>query len=407
MYPQNATPEQKKNALLAIDSLYSALQQGADFAELAKQYSEDQRSAEKGGEMPWFSRNRMIPEFANPAFSLTKDGEISKPVDSGFGYHIIKRLELKPVPPLEEAKSDLMERLKRDKDRTNQSQDVFIAKLKKEYNFIANQQVINDVLKKSPSWLQKENPKIPSETEKKTILFTFGKTSITTRDWIDYLKKKADSALTPDSLKLFQYFKTFENESIIAYEDAHLEEKYPDFKSLMDEYHDGMLLFDISEKKIWQRASSDTTGLEKFYEINKNKYLGTERFKGMVVECYDPTIRDNVEKYLEMGIPANEIYDLLHLRPGSLMIREGTWAKNEDPVIDYYYWKGNRPEEWSDRTGFLSGKMIGPGPKLLNEVRGYHIADYQQYLEEQWIKELRNKYSVKTNKKLLKTLTNE
>jgi peptidyl-prolyl cis-trans isomerase SurA len=407
MYPQNATQEQKMKALHSIDSLYTLIQKGADFTELAKKYSEDQRSAEKGGEMPWFTRNKMIPEFANPSFALTKDGEISKPIDSGFGYHIIKRLGLKPVPSYEEVKTELTERLKQDRDRVMQSQDIFLAKLNKEYNFNVNQPAIDDVLKATRTWLSGENPQIPSAPEKEQVLFSFAQTSISTRNWIEYLKKIDISTLSPDSLKLMQRFKTFENESVIAWEDSHLEEKYPDFKSLMEEYHDGMLLFDISEKKIWQRASSDTTGLEKFYEINKQKYLWPERFKGIVVQCFDPGIRDNVEGYLEMGISIDEVNDMLHLRPGSITGRKGAWVKNEDPVVDFYYWNGPRPADWSTRTGFLSGKLVGPEPKLLNEVRGYHIADYQQYLEDQWIKELRKKYSVKSNKKLLKTLGNE
>jgi peptidyl-prolyl cis-trans isomerase SurA len=407
MYPQNATPEQKLKALHSIDSLFTLIQKGADFAELAKQYSDDQRSAEKGGEMPWFSRNKMMPEFANPSFALTKDGEISKPIDSGFGYHIIKRLGLKPVPPYEEVKAELTERLKHDKDRVMQSQDTFLAKLKKEYNFNADQPAIDDVLKATRSWLSKEKPQIPSLPEKEQVLFSFAQTSIKTGNWIEFLKKSDISTLSPDSVKILQHFTTFENESVINWEDSHLEEKHPDFRSLMDEYHDGMLLFDISEKKIWQRASSDTTGLEKFYETNKQKYLWPERFKGMVVQCFDPGIRDEVEGYLEMGIPVNEVSDMLHLRPGSITARTGAWAKNEDAVVDYYYWNGPRPADWSPRTGFLSGKLVPPEPKLLNEVRGYHIADYQQYLEDQWIKDLRKKYSVKINKKLLKKMSNE
>jgi len=250
----------------------------------------------------------------------------------------------------------------------------------------------------------KEKPEIPSCPEKDQVLFSFAKTSFTSRQWIDYLKEQEISVLPADRRKLDEFFKSFEDKKILEYEDAHLEEKYPDFKSLMEEYHDGMLLFDVSERKIWQKASSDTTGLEKFYEINKQKYLWPERFKGKIIQCYTPEIRDETEEYLEMDIPVNEIYDILRLRQGSINVTEGIWAKNENPIVDYYYWKGTRPPEWNNRTGFLSGRMVPPEPKLLNETRGYHIADYQQYLEDQWIKELRNKYRVKINNRLLKTL---
>jgi peptidyl-prolyl cis-trans isomerase SurA len=316
-------------------------------------------------------------------------------------------MEMKPVPSFEEAKADLMERLKRDKDRSSQSQDVFIGKLKNEYNFKSDQAAIDNLLMITHSWLRGNPPQIPSQPENNVSLFSFAQVNVTTRNWIDFLKKRDIPTLAADSFRLAEVFRTFENESILAYEDSRLEQKYPEFKSLMDEYHDGMLLFDISEKKIWQKASADTAGLEKFYEINRQKYLWPERFKGKIIQCFNPAVRDQAEEYFEMGYPVNEVYDILHLPPGSLSVREGSWAKNEDPVVDYYFWKGQRPDDWTDRTGFLSGKLVGPEPKLLNEVRGYHIADYQQYLEDQWIKELRSKYPVKINKKLLKTLANE
>jgi peptidyl-prolyl cis-trans isomerase SurA len=407
MYPQNATAEQKSQALRSADSLYVLIQNGADFATIAKKFSDDQRSAEKGGEMPWFNRSRMIPEFSNPAFALSNNGDVSKPIDSGFGYHIIKRLEMKPVPSYEEAKRELEQKLKNDKERNSQSQDIFISKLMSEYNFTPTQQAIDEILKISLTGLQKEKPEIPSAPVENKVLFSFGKVSFKSLNWIDYLKKKEISALPADSRKLNELFKSWENECILKYEDEHLEEKYPEFRSLMEEYHDGMLLFDISEKRIWQRASSDTTGLEKFYEINKQKYLWPERFKGKIVQCYNPEIRDETEKYLEMDYPVNEIYDILKLTPGSINATEGIWAKNDNTIVDYYIWKGPRPNDWNNRTGFVSGKMIPPEPKLLNEARGYHIADYQQYLEDQWILSLKEKYRVKVNKKLLKTLTNE
>ncbi len=404
-YQSNATPEQKNAARRVADSLYMLIQSGADFAMLARNNSDDQRSAEKGGEMPWFNRSRMIATFADPAFALQNDGEISKPIDSGFGFHIIKRLGLRQVPSFEEARRDIEERLKRDKDRNEQSQDRFVSKLKTVYPYTSDKVAIEKNLRNTLSALKKDTLEIPPVPNPDILLFTIGKASFTVSNWIDFLKKQEITSLPKDSLRLAHLFKSWENERILAYEDSRLEEKYPDFKSLMEEYHDGMLLFDISESKIWQKASADTTGLEKFYEINKQKYLWPERFKGMLVQCYNPSIRDEAEKYMEMDIPVNEIYDILKLSPGSISVTSGVWEKNENPVVDYYYWNGPLPKDWNNRTGFIQGKMAPPEPKLLDEVRGYHIADYQQYLEDQWIKELRKKYKIKINHKLLKTLT--
>ena len=138
MFPQNVTPEIKSNLKAQIDSIYAELKNGADFAELARTKSDDKRSAQQGGEMPWFSSGRMIPEFANPAFALKNTGDISEPIETAFGYHIIKKLNTKPVPGFEESKAMLEDRIKQDPERSITSKQVFVDKLKQEYNYSEN-----------------------------------------------------------------------------------------------------------------------------------------------------------------------------------------------------------------------------------------------------------------------------
>jgi len=405
LYPQNATPEQKKKTLQSADSIYEQLLNGLEFAQLASQLSEDRQSAEKGGELPWFSRSRMIPSFADPAFSLQNDGDISKPIDSGIGYHIIKRLGAKPVPDFKEIKRELETKIKSDAERNTQSRKTFVSKLKQVYNFESSQQAINEIMGKSSKWLRDSTSLLPQND--KTVLFSFSGNTYTADDWIKYLQAQKQSILPDDPKSLGEKFYSWENEMLLNYEDKILEEKHPDFKSLMQEYHDGMLLFTISENNIWQKASSDTSGLKKFYEINKQKYLWPQRYKGRIVRCNYPDIREEVEKYLEMKIPVSEIQDMLHIPQEYITITEGAWTKGENPIIDYYIWKGPMPEGWNNNTGFVMGEITDPEPKALNESRGYHIADYQQYLDELWIKELRKKYPVKINKKLMKSMANE
>lgn len=212
--------------------------------------------------------------------------------------------------------------------------------------------------------------------------------------------------LKNDRSRLNQLFHEWENSKLLDYEDSQLERKHPEFRSLLQEYHDGILLFNISENKIWQKASSDSAGLARFYETNRQKYMWPERFKGAILQCVNNAVREEAEKYLESGVLASELQDLLRLGTGSITVTEGTWEKGADPVIDYYIWKGYKPENWNQETGFVNGELIAPEPKLLNEARGYHIADYQQYLEDNWVKELRKKYPVRINKKLMKKITN-
>jgi len=406
VYPQDATPEQKLSARQAADSIYALIEKGADFGTLASQVSDDQRSAANKGEMPWFSRSRMIPEFADPAFELLNDGDISKPVDSGFGFHIIKRLERRPVPEFGEVKREIEERIKRDGERSVKSRDVFVKQLRDEYDFTRNQQAVDDLLHSTVEWLQQDSLVLPDNPAPDPILFSFAGNNVTTRDWISHLKQMPPVLLKNDRSRFNQLFHEWENSKLLDYEDSQLERKHPEFRSLLQEYHDGILLFNISENKIWQKASSDSAGLARFYETNRQKYMWPERFKGAILQCVNNAVREEAEKYLESGVLASELQDLLRLGTGSITVTEGTWEKGADPVIDYYIWKGYKPENWNQETGFVNGELIAPEPKLLNEARGYHIADYQQYLEDNWVKELRKKYPVRINKKLMKKITN-
>ena len=178
MFPQAEENFNKAILKAEIDSIYAELLNGADFAELAKQHSNDKRSAAEGGEMPWFSAGRMISEFSEPAFALKNTGDITKPIETAFGYHIIKKTGHRPVPPFEELRNEIEERIKRDPERSSSTKKAFIEKLKTEYGF---------------------------------------------QEWVD--------------------------DEIIAFEDARLEQKYPEFRYLMQEYHNGLLLFKIKVNK--------------------------------------------------------------------------------------------------------------------------------------------------------------
>lgn len=406
MFPPDITPEVKQGLKKTIDSLYTLVQNGADFAELARNNSDDQRSAVNGGEMPFFGRSRMIPEFSEPAFALKMDGEVTQPVETDFGFHIIKRIELKSVPEFDAVKRELEERIKRDPERTTQSREIFINKLKKEYGFTSNQKLIDEKIDKASGWFSQANLNVPDNVSDSDVLFTLAGKNFTAQDWFAYLAKMPISAPENPRNVLQAQFAAWEEDAIIEFEDNRLEEKHPEFRSLMQEYHDGLLLFAVSEQKIWQQASADTVGLKKFYETNKQKYMWGERYKGMIVTCINAAIKDEVEDKLDQGVPLEEIYDMGHINKDSITVETGAWAKGDNGIIDYYVWNGPLPAGWNAETGFVKGEIAGSEPKLLEEARGFHISDYQQYLEENWLKELKKKYPVKVNRKVLKSIAN-
>lgn len=391
--PKNASPEIKQNAKKEINAIYEQLVNGADFTELAKKESDDKKSAVKGGEMPWFSAGRIVPEFSKAAFALENIGDISKPIQTDFGFHIIKKLGIRDVPSFEDSKENIEMRIKKDPERRTSSKRVFIEKLKTAYHFSENSDGKNTIAKSKIEDAQK----LPTVT-----LFTLSNKNFTTTDLTAYIKQEKISKGT--------YLSVYDNwveHEITAFEDSRLEEKYPAFRYLMNEYHDGILLFNISQEKIWNFASEDSVGLQHFYEKNKDLHQWDVRFKGSIIQCDTPETREKAENLLGEALTVDEVATHLNSEKEVIKIETGAWEQGQNPIVDYYVWNKAEPENFDSSLTFVRGNKINPAPKQLDEARGLYVSDYQNYLEAKWLKELHQKYKVKINKKVLKTVSSD
>lgn len=388
--PKNATPEQKEKVKNEIFNLYIELQNGADFTELAKTKSDDKQSAANGGEMPWFSAGRIIKEISVPSFALKNIGDYTTPVESRFGYHIIKKLDHRGIKPFEELKGEIENRIKRDPERSTGSKQSFIQKLKREYNFSEHDQGLEMLKQKS-----EHTAEIPANT----LLFNLNAEKYTFRQLEEYVNAKE-----PGAVVTFGNYSAWVEHEIIQYEESRLEEKHPEFKYLFQEYYEGILLFNISEQMVWNKASEDTIGLESFYEKNKDNHVWDERFKGLKIVCTDSETRDEAEKYFGENLPVEEIIDLINKNEQRIEITENAWTKGSDPVIDYYIWNQSKPDSLNERLTFVRGDLVKDEPKSLDEARGLFISDYQEHLEKEWVKNLRKKYKIDVHKKVLKSI---
>lgn len=379
-----------KNELKAeIDSVYRLLLKGADFALMAASFSDDKRSAAEKGEMPWFSASQMIPEFSEPAFLLKNPGDISPPIETQYGYHIIKKIDQRPVPSFDESRARIEAQIKKDPDRSSSTRKVFVEKLQKEYGFKKAEDNISSI----------GSLQVATEINPSTALFSLGSKTFSAGDFKTYLRQhQLTDGTFSDHLESW-----IENE-IIRYEDSRLEEKHPDFRYLMQEYHDGLLFFNIMEEKIWKPAAEDSTGLAGFYGRNSQKFLWQERFRGILVTCKNEEACQEAEKYFNANLTPAEVEDLLKADGHVVDIREGAWEQGDNPVVDYYAWGSPEPAGFNPALTLLRGDKIPPEPKKLDEAKGLYISAYQEYLEQQWLKELRKKYKIKVNKKILKSV---
>lgn len=396
-----------KEAKNRIDEIYDLLKKGEDFDVLAAKYSEDPSSAKKGGKLPSFgtgSNTRMVPEFTEAAFSLKNDGDFSKPIQTDYGWHIIKRHAWQPVASFDKMKKQLTAKVAKDV-RAQQSQVSFIEKLKKEYKY----------KKKSPKRLEwfyenldsaflKGDFKASSIPTNK-ILFKMKKQKFRQQDFAEFLDKNRRKVNLSDFSKMTnKHYSNWENKEIIDYEKARLMDKYPAYKALMSEYHDGILLYEIMSDEVWNKAITDTIGLKAFHEKNKEKYRWGTRYEAVVFECNSEKIAQKANKLM--------LVDTLTASTVNRMLNEESalnskYSRKKFSVEKFDYLKnapiqlkkGDNPVfEYNDKFYFVRIlEIIPPGRKDFNEAKGAVTSDYQAHLEEEWLKKLNKKHSIVIN----------
>jgi peptidyl-prolyl cis-trans isomerase SurA len=407
---KDAKPEDTVAAKTKINEIYQKLLSGGDFKDLAKQYSDDKQSATKGGELPWFGTGRMVPEFERSAFTLKNNGDFSAPIRTSYGWHIIKRLDRKGISSFEEQKNDLKQKVSKD-SRSQLSKESIIARIKKDYSFSEDLKKRDEFTKVVDTNVFKGLWKMESAKNLKANLFKIGDKQYTQVDFATYISKhQAKRTATDMSVYLNSLYKQFVDESCIAYEDTKLEGKYPEFRNLMREYRDGILLFDLTDKKVWSKAVKDTVGLKVYYEANKNNYMWEERLDATIYTCKDAEIVKKVREMLSKQNKSTKPNDdeiKAELNKDSqlnLKVEAGKFIKGENDILENVKWEPGLSSDIAINGQIaivnVRGK-VAPTPKTLNEAKGLVTADYQTYLEKEWIDSLRKKYPFQVNKEVL------
>ncbi|MBQ2541593.1 MAG: peptidylprolyl isomerase [Paludibacteraceae bacterium] len=321
-----------------IDSIHRLVVDGADFAETARQLSDDKGSAARGGDLGWFGLGMMVKEFEDEAFRL-KEGEISEPFASNFGWHFIKLYGHRNILPLDSIYPQVQRNVQRD-ERLKETDKAFIRKSRAEYNLPAD----------------------------------------------------------------------MSDEDVLAYTDQHLEEKYPEFASLVREYHDGILLFEVSLREVWDKASKDSVGLEQYFQAHRSEYPWDEpHFKGYVVYCKDKSSMRAMKAIIRSNPDSIDSYINERINvEGQTFVKynRGLWTKGQNKAVDRLGFKDKKApqpetEEWP--FVFCVGKKL-KSPQDYTDERGKVTTDYQDYLEKLWIEELRKKYEVKVDQAVFNEL---
>lgn len=403
-----SSAEDKESAKNKANELYEKIQNGENFEALTKQFSDDPSSSTSGGVLPAFgtgTTTRMVPEFEEAAFALKNNGDVAKPVLTDYGYHIIKRLEWNDLKSYSELQKELQNRVNKD-DRAKLTQNSFIQNLKKEYAY-------KDKSKRSKKWFVNnvdstyfQGKWTADNLKSNKKMFTMDGKTFGQQAFADYLEKNFRSGRAYNlNTVTDEMYKSFVNETALEIEKAKLPTKYPEYKALMNEYHDGILLYEIMSDKVWNKAMIDTTGLKAYYQDNKSKYMWGKRVDAIVYETLNETTANQVYELDKKGLDSDSISKIVNKDSElNLRVRKSKFEVEKTSYLNNQSLAGglNKPYKFEDKYYVVHVKeQLMPMQKELMEAKGIITSDYQNHLEKEWLQELETKHNIKVNKDVL------
>lgn len=406
---------QQEKALATINDIYKKIQQGESFESLAQQFSEDKSSAPKGGVLQRFGSGQLSSEeFENVAFDLKTPNQISAPFESQFGWHIVKLIEKHPVRSYDEMKAELEDKIKRD-ERSLLITNSLAKKVRSKYSFTKDAKLITKIKGTlndefySQTWVVPEKAK-----ELNGIVLTINKDKkVNGVLFLDFIasKQKSNIKTKPVSKLVDELFEKFVDEQMIAYYNDNLENEFPEFKNVMDEYRDGLLLFDLMEKEIWNRAKNDTIGLNEFFKNNIKNYQWKKRYSVDILSSTDMKVIEKAQKFLKKGKSLEYIKEQLN-KDGKInvMSKSGMYEEDYDVLPQFNgLSKGVTSIVSKDKYYFVVNVTDEKpaGAKELSECKGKVISDYQQYLENHWVDELKKEFTININKDVFSKVKNQ
>jgi peptidyl-prolyl cis-trans isomerase SurA len=401
--------------------VYEKLIQSMDFAQAAALYSEDTKTKDNGGYLGVIGINQFDQNFEDAIFALTEDGQISQPLESRMGLHIVKRIGKKALPNRQDFINAISNRLT-NTDRERIAREHLLNKIKDANNYVFNREVYEGLVKLlAEADLSAFNWKAP-ELEMPRTLFTieneWQKMRVTDAEFLDYLEKNNRSRMTRfrnvalESV-LDAFYKEFEFDRIGSFEEKNLERTHLEFRLLMKEYEEGLLFFEVSKKEIWDRASEDTLGLMSFFQSNRTAYQTAETVQLATIQISNggPSFAKKVYKYVKQkGLEGLE--EKFQSADKRIEIVMEEFSKDNTMILP-----GNLPWQLGNVSALESSEntsyfhtIVDYKPqrlKELDETRGFVIADYQSYLETKWIETLREKYPVELKEDIFLKMVKE
>ena len=398
-----------------IDSLYAELnKEPTKFKTLAAKFSDDKNTAAKGGKLGTIRIRQYDSAFEDAAFALKKNGDYSQPIQTDIGWHIIQRIKVVEETDEDRLRRNLTAQLVRD-DRLEISKKALIESIKKESNLVVNKRAINIFNSKLTEEFYTYKWQIPTLPTEDLLSFNGGSKVFSLGDFAEYCKRNTKDRLKfnkdiPTVEAVDMLFENYTDDAVLEYEEANLEKKYPAFKALMREYEEGILLFETTKMEVWDKASQDTVGLKSYFAEHMENYKWEDRVKlqSAVIKTSDAKVLAKIQK----GLSKNKSYTSLQKKYNSenttFVIMDAETFPLDSPQLEDITPTVGATKTSTKPDGSIAVtkvvESIPAGTKKFNEAKGYIIADYQDYLEKEWVKDLKARFPVDINQSILDQL---
>lgn len=394
------------NAEERIKDVYNKHLQGEAFDALAKRFSDDKGTSNRGGMLERLKRGKLSSkEFENIAFSLQNKNDVSEPFKTNFGWHIVKLLDIHPIGSFDEMQFALKDRVLKD-SRSKIIGDSFYDDIKKRYDFKINEGATdyfasilnNDYF--SRKW------SLPTNSNLDKDLMVIGDKKFKYQEFGDYLVKRQEKGSPPIPFKKLVdlTLEEFARAELYRYHDNHLEEEFDEFRVIMQEYREGILLFNLMESQIWNKSKENEKSLQAFYESNKENYMWAKRIKGSIISSSDKKAANDVINALNSGKSLDEIKQVVNQASTRIIVTSGLFEASNSKLPKNFEFNKGVSKIYKDGDYYVIvhvDEILEASVKEFDNVKGKVINDYQQHLENSWIEELRSKYKVEINQEAL------
>jgi len=395
----NKSNDTEQTAEQRINELYRLIEQGESFENLAKQYSEDKSSAVNGGKLKPFKSGEINSElFVDTAFSLDV-GAISNPIQTKYGWHIIKLLDKKPIESFEQLKFDLDKKVKRD-SRSQVIKKRMLASIMNQYQVQApKSNTISTFYKKNKDesgWILNESLSLENQLIKiKNRVLSYG----------DFLSFLNNNSKTKKSLE--DHYNTFLENNVMQYKKDQLPFENAEYANVLREYEEGLLLFDIMEEKIWNRAKNDSLGLLEHYKSNASKFISPKNISGTIARSDKKSTLKKVKNLWDKNISNDEVSKVVNAKNQNVIFSSGTFEIGSSLLPKNAVFETGISKIFDLDDSYVVLNILNQQPeKVLSfeDARGAVISSYQNLLEQNWIEALRAKFSFSVNQNVLNEL---